>query len=1075
MRFGILGPLRADHPDGQAIPLGGPRLRALLAMLLLDAGRPIGIDRLIDGLYGEHPPAGAANALQSQVSRLRQTFPVQREPAGYRLAIAPADVDAHHFAALVTTGRHALSAGDPHRAATTLREAVSLWRGEPLADVRDAPFAAAHADRLTELRLTATEDLFEAELQLTVPDGDAISELRTLVAAHPLRERPRALLMRALAAAGRPAEALLVYAESRRTLAEELGADPSPELTGIHTSILRGTAATPRVVHGRRGVPVALTSFVGRDADLDRVTEALATARLVTLHGPGGVGKTRLSAEVAGRHAGDSCFVELAATTGDDLPRAVLEALGLREAGLSERTHANAGAEAPGATDRLVVALADRSLLLVLDNCEHVIDAAATLAGRLLAAAPGVRVLATSREPLGITGELLQPVGGLPAPPPPSSPSPSPSSPSPSLSPSSPPSSSPSPSPESSGLLDYPAVRLFADRAADVSPGFAVTAENAAAVRRICRMLDGQPLAVELAAARLQALTVEEVAARLDDRFRLLSKGSRTAESRHRTLHAVVAWSWDLLTEPERVLARRFTIFAGSANIQAVEAVCSSDPDPDRGDILDILAGLVGKSLVERDGDRYRMLATIRAFCAERLDESGERQRLTEAHAAYFLDLATTADPRLRTAGQLTWLALLDADRDNLHAALRRGDTRTALRLVSALSFYWWLRGLRAEATAFGERVLRQAGPQPPPGMTEEYVVCVFNAALGGARPPAPWDRYLFSLENPPEQPFLLYLSATAVGPPDSLPGDVLALSHEMRARLGDDPWMTALSDIGGGWMLLFAGAGPEAAESDFVSALTGFRALGERWGTMLSLSGLAELAVWRGEPAAAIEPIGEALRLATELGSTVDVADLLRGRGEGRLSAGDLAGAEEDFARSAELARECGALELVAAARLGSSAVALRRGTLDEAARRCESALAACPAGWYGADGTRMAILVMRGRIAETRGDPAAAADHYRSVFAVHNGMMGFQVMAEAVDRLAALALATGDARRAAELLGTVTALRLRTSGEGSDLAARVAAGSMAELGEQAYASASSRGSARTPDQALSFLSTRP
>lgn len=350
----------------------------------------------------------------------------------------------------------------------------------------------------------------------------------------------------------------------------------------------------------------------------------------------------------------------------------------------------------------------------------------------------------------------------------------------------------------------------------------------------------------------------------------------------------MVAWSWDLLTEPERVLARRFTIFAGSANIQGVEAVCSFDPD--HGDVLDILAGLVGKSLIERDGDRYRMLATIRAFCSERLDESGERQRLTEAHAAWFLRLATTADPRLRTADQLSWLALLDADRDNLHAALRRGDTRTALRLVSALSFYWWLRGLRAEATALGERVLRQAGPQPPPGLTEEYVVCVFNAALGGARPAAPWDRYLLSLERPPVQPFLLYLSAMAVGPPDSPPGDVVTLNHELSTRLGDDPWINALSGIGGGWMLLFAGAGPEAAEPDFAAALTGFRAIGERWGTMLSLSGLAELAVWRGDPAAAIEPIGEALRLATELGSTVDVADLLRGRGEGRLSAGDLA-----------------------------------------------------------------------------------------------------------------------------------------------------------------------------------------
>jgi predicted ATPase/DNA-binding SARP family transcriptional activator len=1062
MRFGILGPLRAEHPGGRPVALGGPRLRALLAMLLLDAGRPVGIERLIDGLYGEHPPAGAANALQSQVSRLRQALPVELGPAGYRLAVAPDQVDAHRFTDLAAAGRRALTAGDPDRAATLLREALALWQGDALADVRDAPFAAAPAGRLTELRLDAIEDLHDAEL--TTGSGgtgsagagaagagsagagsagagsaggrDAITELRELIAAHPLRERPRGLLMRALAAAGRSAEALSAYAETRRTFAEELGADPSPELVAVHTAILRGTAGPARRP-SRRGVPVALTSFVGRDTDLARVTEALTTARLVTLHGPGGAGKTRLAAAVAA-HAGTDCgFVELAAATGDDLPRAVLEVLGLREAGLSDRTHGNAGAEAPAATDRLVAALADRRLLLVLDNCEHVIDAAAALTGRLLAAVPGLRVLATSREPLGITGETLHPVGGLPVPP-----------------------------DDRDDPLGYPAVRLFADRAADVSPGFTVTAGNAAAVRRICRMLDGQPLAVELAAARLHALSVDEVAERLDDRFRLLSKGSRTASGRHRTLHAVVAWSWDLLTEPERILARRFTVFAGSAGLPAVEALNSDLPD-----VLDLLDGLVSKSLIERDGRRYRMLATIRAFCAERLADSGERDRLVGAHAAYFLELAAAADPWLRTSAQLTWLDRLDADRDNLHAALRRGGPETGMRLVAALSFYWWLRGLRAEATTLAEGVLREAGDEPPAGRTEEYALCVLNAALGGARPAIPWDGYLLTLTDPPTQPFLLYLSAMAVGPPDSSPSDVIALNRELRARLSGDAWSAALGGIGGGWMILFAGEGPAAAEPDFTSALTGFRAIGERWGTMLALSGLAELAVWRGDPAAAIEPTGEALRLAHELGSTVDEADLLRGRGEGRMSSGDLDGAAADFTRTAELARECGALELVAAAHLGHAAVALRRGDLDEADRRCRIALAACPAGWYGADGTRMGILVAFGRIAEERGNPAEAADRYRSVFGVRPGMLGFQVMAEAVDRLAGLVLAGGDPGRAVAVLGTAVALHLRAEPAAGELAGKVAEPAAALLGPDAYAAALKRGTALTPAEAVAFL----
>ncbi|MEU4557677.1 BTAD domain-containing putative transcriptional regulator [Actinoplanes sp. NPDC023936] len=1099
MRFGILGPLRAEQPDGSPIPAGGPRLRALLAMLLIDAGRPVGIERLIDGLYGEHPPTGAGNALQSQVSRLRQSLPVEREPAGYRLAVDPSEVDAHRFNSLAAEGRRALTAGEPHRAAVILREAAALWRGEALADVRDAPFAAAHADRLAESRLATTEDLFEAELSSEL-SGDAIAELRTLVAAYPLRERPWGLLMRALAAAGRSTEALAVYADARHTFAEELGADPSPELTEIHTAILRRTArprtpepgnaiiptadppaaASPATAPpapgppitaapvpdppisgtgggpARRGVPVALTSFVGRDSDLSRVTKALGTARLVTLHGPGGAGKTRLATEAAARHDGDCCFVELAAATGDDVPRAVLEALGLREAGLSDRTHATAGVEAPAATDRLVAALADRRLLLVLDNCEHVVEEAAALTGRLLAAAPGLRVLATSREPLGITGEALHPVGGLPVPP------------------------QAGAATDVSELMAYPAVRLFAERAADVSPEFAVTSENAASVGRICRMLDGQPLAVELAAARLHALSVDEVAARLDDRFRLLSRGSRTAETRHRTLHAVVAWSWDLLTEPERVLARRFTIFAGGADLPAVEAVCAGSPAGaaararpgwDESEIVDVLAGLVGKSLIERDGGRYRMLATIRAFCSERLAESGEQPRMVAAHAAYFRELAATADPWLRTADQLPWLDRLDADRDNLHAALRRGDVRTSLRLAAALSFYWWLRGLRTEATTLTEQLLQRAGDEPPPGMTEEYALCVLNAALGGTRPAEPWDTYLLSLEVPPVQPFLLYLSAMAVGPPDSPAGDVVALNKDLRERLGGEPWCAALGAIGGGWMLLFAGAGPDAAESDFATALAGFRAIGERWGTMLALSGIAELAIWRGDPAAAIEPIGEALRLATELGSTVDVADLLRGRGEGRLSAGHLDDAAEDFARSAELARDCGALELVAAARLGEGAIAMRTGNLDEARRRCAAALAACPAGWFGADGTRMSIFVMLGRIAEACGEPAEAAEQYRSVLTVRGGLLGSQATAEAIDRLAGLALHAGNPSRAAEILGTVVALRLRIDPAEGEVAARVAAGVVAELGEQGYAVAHSRGASLSPADALTLL----
>ncbi|MBO3739048.1 BTAD domain-containing putative transcriptional regulator [Actinoplanes flavus] len=1052
MRFGILGPLWAEHPDGTGVPLGGPRLRALLAMLLLDAGRPVSVDRLIDGLYGERPPAGAGNALQSQVSRLRQLLPVEREPAGYRLAVSPGEVDAHRFAALAADGHRALADGEPDRAVTLLREAVALWRGDALADVRDAPFAAGPVTRLTELRLTAVEDLHDALLTGERPSPTAITELRGLIAAHPLRERLRSLLIRSLTAAGHTAEALSAYEDARRILADELGADPGPELTALHAALLGPSSrVTPEPgghAPARHGVPSQLTSFVGRDGELARVAAALRTGRLVTLHGPGGAGKTRLAAEVAARHDGDVYFAELAAAAPGDVAGTLLTALGVRDP-----ARRDAG-RPPGAPERLAAALAGRRLLLVLDNCEHVVDEAAALAGHLLPRAPELWILATSREPLGLTGEVLHPVGGLPVPP---------------VDPSAGPDAVP-PERPSADLDSFPSVRLFADRAADVSPGFRVTAANAAAVRRICRTLDGLPLAVELAAARLHALSAGEVAARLDDRFRLLSRAGRGATARHRTLQAVVDWSWDLLTEPERRLARRFAAFAGSATLDAVERVCGPLPD-----IVDLLAGLVSKSLIERDGDRYRMLETIREYCAGRLDEAGERDRMHRAHAAYFLDLADGAGPVLRTAGQLAALERLDADRDNLHTALRRsaaaGAPRTALRLVAALSFYWWLRGLRAEAATLAGLALDAAGPEPPPDLTEEYVMSVFTAALGGSgRPAGRWTAFMRTLTAAPRQPFLLYLSAMAVGPPDGGADDIVALNRYLRAQLSGDPWSEALGAIGGGWMVLFSGADPALAEPEFRASLAGFRALGERWGAMLALSGLAETAAWRGDPAAGTAWVAEALRLAGELGSTVDVADLIRGRAEARQAAGDRAGAAEDFTRSAELARRAGAPELTAAALLGLGVLALDRGDLPEAGRLCSAALATCPEGWYSAEGTRMAILLALGRVAEAAGDPGTAAARYREMFTVRGGMLGFQVMAEGLDRLAALALADGAPERAVHLLGAVRALALRPGPESSPLGAETAAAARAALGETRYAAAFAHGASLTPDQALAL-----
>ncbi|MEN3608435.1 BTAD domain-containing putative transcriptional regulator [Plantactinospora sp. ZYX-F-223] len=1107
MRFGILGATEVYAGDGRRLVVGGPRLRALLVLLLLDAGRVVSADRLIQGLYGDSPPARAANALQSQVSRLRQVLSgvggpepgvdggseplVEFHPAGYRIAVDPEDVDLHRFTRLVAEGQRALAGGDLRHAVELLRAASRLWRGEPLADVREAPFAWAQAVRLDELRLAAVEDRVAAELDLAGP-GPSVAELRELVAAYPLRERLRGQLIRALHAGGRRAEALASFEEARRLLAEELGTDPSPELAALHVAVLRddpallppgrrpgparpvpagptpadtvsapapaGTVAGPvpagaaapvggppgPVAEPSRpavGLPGQLSSFVGREEELGRVGKLLGEARLVTLHGPGGAGKTRLAIEAAGQQPGEVYLVELAAVTaGADVASAVLAALHLRDAALR-------GQGGPrDAADRLVTALAERSLLLVLDNCEHLVADAARLAARLLGACPKVRVLATSREPLGLTGEALCPVSGLTLPPAETTAEAAPA---------------------------YAAVRLFVERAADVSPGFAVGPDNLPAVLRICRTLDGLPLAIELAAARLRALPVSEVAARLDDRFRLLTRGSRIAQPRHQTLRAVVRWSWDLLDEAEQRLARRLTVFAGGADLDAVERVC----EPLDADVLDLLSSLVDKSLVEAGGGRFRMLETVRAFGAERLAEAGEADELRRAHAAYFLELARAGDLRLRGADQLDWLRRLDGDRDDLHAALRRamagGDVATALKLVSALSFYWWLRGLRGEGAALAAQLVEQLDGTPPPDLAEEYALCLLHASLGGygsgPQGVEPAATILWNLGRPPRQPFLLYLSGVANGPPPELVETMLATPEGWAGLLGTDPWSRALGALGLGtvWML---GGRYEAARAKLGEALADFRTLGERWGTILVLTTLTELA-YRRRDHAHTALVDEALRLADELGSTLDMTELLRTRGDGRLSVDDLEGADGDYQQVVELAPPAGAPELLAAAHLGLGEIARRRGDLDRARRLCEQALAECPTGWFGAEGIRLAALVALGQILAAIGDTVGAQAKFRQVLRATVGVWELSTLTIAVDGLVGPVLRRGDAERAGLLLGAIAVLQVGVGSAGAIDAAPVAAATRARLGDPAYQRVLARGAALTREEALATL----
>ncbi|WP_394340792.1 ATP-binding protein [Nocardiopsis gilva] len=746
---------------------------------------------------------------------------------------------------------------------------------------------------------------------------------------------------------------------------------------------------------------------MGREDELERVAALLSTQRLVTLTGPGGVGKTRLAVEAAARYPGEVYFAELAPLSdGADLPLAILDALGARDTALPALMPGRPG-QAPEAVARLTGVVAQRRLLLVLDNCEHLIGDAARLTDRLLRACPGARVLATSREPLGLTAERLCPVPQL--------------------------ASAPADS-TLSAALDYPAVRLFADRAAAVRPHFTAEEGTAEAVLRICSALDGLPLALELAAARLRSLPAAEVAARIDDRFGLLSRGDRAAQPRHQTLRAVVAWSWDLLGDAERRLARRLTVFSGGATLEAAARVCQMP----EAEVVDLLTGLVEKSLVETADGRYRMLETIRAFCTERLEEAQERDRFRTAHARHFLDLAETAEPHLRRAEQVDWLPRLAAEQENLHAALRwsveSGDLDAALRLVGALSPYWWLRGLRGKAGPLAGEILAaitaasadgaSPAPAPPAGREEEYVLCVVNAASGGVDAHqlephlAVAEAIVRDTPRPLRLPLVDMLWSVASGAPERQ-FDIAPLMRDNLAA--PDPWTRAIAHVQLGYAA-FAGDVAEEAERAFTAGLEGFRSLGDRWGMVLALTGLGGLAELRGDGERCIAHADEALAMTEALGATEDTVEILSLRGSGRASLGDLDGAEADHRHAAEIARRAGIHEALAGAYRRLAEVALRRGAPGEARRLCSAALTECQAGSSSAIETRALIHITLGGIAAAEGNTARARFIYLQAL---ESIPGARISAPVADGLAAAAMIDGDAEGAAVLLGTSAALR--------------------------------------------------
>ncbi|MFD9127945.1 BTAD domain-containing putative transcriptional regulator [Kitasatospora sp. NPDC059571] len=932
MYYGILGTTTAHRADGTPVPLGGARLRALLAALALREGRPVPADLLVDEVWGDEPPQDASAALQTLVGRLRRTVgrdEIGSGPAGYWLTGPQSD--AGDFRRLAADGRRALAGGDHREAADRLHAALALWRGPALADL---PESAGSAVRLEAQRDEARRHRITADLALGRA-AELTAELAELCEHHPLDEQLHALLIRALRAEGRTAEALQQYERARRTLADRLGTDPGPELRALHSELLapvapaRPAAAAPAVTApapaaaqavapapGARTRPPGnlrprLTSFVGRDTDLAALEHALAAGRLTTLTGPGGSGKTRLSVEAGRAHlaAGswpDGVWMAELAPLEDPsaVPDAVAAALGLRETVLH-----TAGAVTEvidgrrgDPVRRLVEHCAPRRMLLVLDNCEHLVQAAADLADRLLAECPELTLLATSREPLGVPGETVLPVEPLP---------------------------------------DPVALRLLAERGAAARPGFS-TADDPEACAEICRRLDGLPLAIELAAARLRGLTPRRIADRLDGRFALLTAGSRTLLPRQQTLRAVVDWSWDLLGKRERAVLRRLSVFAGGCTLEAAEQVVADGTEVRAEDVADLLLSLVDKSLVLADlaGEepRYSMLETIHEYAAERLAESGG-DGAQERHVRCFRELVRIADGSLHGADQLIWLAVLDREQENIRAALRAAvearDEQEALVLALGMSWFWSLRDYRREASdwynavgALGPDAYADDAPRPvpltadpldePPPMAREVLeearrqvqlhrlVEMFTgnmAMLGDAAAIDLSHRVLatYTQDLPQAYRFPALLRVFAVflsGEMDLMRATMddaidgarrhgrpldLAYALQLRARLLND-WAGSL----------------DQAVADSAEALELFTRLGDRWGMSEALSAQAENAAKQGDGRRAAEAYRQAIDIATELGAVQEVP-LLRIRLGETLTEFDPAGGEEMVRRSLE------------------------------------------------------------------------------------------------------------------------------------------------------------------------------
>jgi predicted ATPase/DNA-binding SARP family transcriptional activator len=1048
----LLGPVELAS-DGVLAPVAGVKLQTLLAMLALAAPHPVSDDRLLEELWGDDQPAKPANAMQALVSNLRRLLgrdAVERQGAGYVLRVDPDRVDATRLDRLVQAGRDAVGRGDHTAAGEQFRAAAALVRGAPLGELVDRWFARDAAARLQELVLAAEEGLIDAELA-TGHHADVLARLHELIAAHPLRERFRAQLIVALYRCGRQADALAAYRDARDHLLDELGLDPGPELRALERAVLAQDPAldAPIVVASavvvRSALPVALTSFVGRGRELTDVVDTLGRARLVTVVGPGGVGKSRLTLELAHRVASDRevWFIELAPLV-DGAAVADAVAAGI---GAPERAP-DAGRAAPTATQRAIERLGDRDAVVILDNCEHVADDVAAVVVALLRGCPNVRILATSREPLTVDGEHQVPL---------------------------------------EPLDDATASTLFVERASAVQPLIATDGEHDPAVATLVRHLDGLPLAIELAAARTKTLPIAEIASRLHERFRLLRRTSRGAMARHAGLEAAIAWSYDLLFDDDRRAFRRFAVFSGGAMADAAEWVCGADA-------LELASRLVDRSLLRADTGghavRFTMLESLRAYGIERLDDEGELDAVRADHVAWCVDLAARAHQGVRGPDQLEWLRRLDDEHDNLRAALAHAvahDPESALRLIGDLILPWWFRGRRQEIREWSEAALAAADGRPSAARSQVLAMAGLVAEPGikpGAHVATDLHDELLLAEHRQREALAfdqagddgfaiandcLVLLATltrqaSIGERvDAAEVDTLrARAASTYERLGDDYGMsvTMVTDA----MLAVAQGDLDRARSQAAAAEVITRRTGELFGSSRLEYVLGMLADLDGDAATAYGHIERSLRLVDRLGihQAVTAQARMLVPLAARMGDAGLAAQWRSFVESRGEGWTHFDATLMAAAQNRSGLRARATGAPERAATAHRAAR-----DWYADANVPAGIAFSEsclGFLAADRGDHDAARDHHAAALAAALASEDGAALGLALEGAAATAAAHGEGERAAALLGAARAAWSQVANaeptHRGDIDA-VAAVARAALGDEAFERAIAAGAA--------------